>query len=61
MGDTAFERLSSQAGVEFIDKLPESVKSTILPKAFKCRLKLALITEALFSRDGIMAHNWYTY
>ncbi len=55
-----FERLPSQAGARFVNKLPNSIKNAVMPKAFKSRLKTALISEAFYSTDEFMAHIWET-
>ncbi len=54
------ERLPSQAGVHFVNILPNSIKNAIMPKAFKTRLKTILITEAFYSIDEFMAYEWET-
>ncbi|KAG8305207.1 hypothetical protein J6590_074758 [Homalodisca vitripennis] len=51
------ERLPSQAGAQFVNKLPNVIKSAAMPKAFKTRLKTALISEA-FYKDEFTAHFW---
>lgn len=54
------ERLPSQTGVHFVNKLPNSIKCASTPKAFKNRLKQILIAEAFYKTDDFMAHNWET-
>ncbi len=54
------ERLLSQAGVHLVNKLPNSIRSALMPKAFKLRLKQSLIANAFYSSDEFMAHNWET-
>ncbi|KAG8292762.1 hypothetical protein J6590_031741, partial [Homalodisca vitripennis] len=56
----AYERLPSQAGVQFVNKLPNSIKNATMPKAFKTRLKTALISKAFYSTDEFMANDWGT-
>ncbi|KAG8317807.1 hypothetical protein J6590_018200 [Homalodisca vitripennis] len=45
------ERLPSQAGAQFVDKLPNFINSAAMPKAFKIRLKTALLSEAFYNTD----------
>ncbi len=56
-----YEHLPSQAGVRFVNKLPNSIKNAPMPKAFKTRLKAALIQNAFYSIDEFMAYNWETW
>ena len=56
----AYERLPSQAGVRFVNKLPNSIKSAPMPQAFKTRLKRILMENAFYSIGEFMAHNWET-
>lgn len=48
-----FENVPSQTGVRFLNKLPNSVKSATLPKAFKTLHKYALIAEAFYNHRGV--------
>ncbi len=52
------ERLPSQAGVQLVNRLPNSINSALEPKAYKTRLKTVLIAEAFYSTDEYMAHDW---
>jgi len=52
------ERLPSQAGVQFVNKLPNSLKDAPMPKAFKAHLKKVLMAESFYSFDEFMAYNW---
>ncbi len=54
------ERLPSQSGVLFLNKLPNSIKNATMPKAFKTRLKAVLISNSFYSVDEFMAHSWET-
>ncbi|KAG8331846.1 hypothetical protein J6590_032546 [Homalodisca vitripennis] len=55
-----FERLPSQAGVLFLNRLPNSIKNAPMPKAFKARLKSTLVANAFYNTDEFMAFNWET-
>ncbi|KAG8334583.1 hypothetical protein J6590_086965 [Homalodisca vitripennis] len=55
-----YERLPSQAGVHFINKLPHRIKNAPTPKAFKIRLKRFLATQAFYNVDEYLAKNWET-
>ena len=55
-----YERLPSQAGVHFVNSLPNSIKDAPMPKAFKTRLKICLGIQAFYNTDEFMGHNWET-
>ncbi|KAG8311399.1 hypothetical protein J6590_043317 [Homalodisca vitripennis] len=48
------KRLPSQAGAQFVNILPNSIKSANMPKAFKARLKSALIKAAFYNTDEFL-------
>lgn len=48
--------LPSKAGVHFVYKLANFIKSAAMPKAFETRLKSALISEVLYSTEEFMAN-----
>ncbi|KAG8315756.1 hypothetical protein J6590_065526 [Homalodisca vitripennis] len=50
----------SQAGVHFINRLPNSMKNAQRPRASKTRLKRFLVSNAFYSVDGLLAFNWET-
>ncbi|KAG8313243.1 hypothetical protein J6590_006803 [Homalodisca vitripennis] len=52
------ERLPSQSGAQFVNKLPNFIKSAAMLKAFKTRLKSALLSEAFYNTDEFMAHRF---
>lgn len=54
----AFEHLPSQAGIKFINKLPEDIKQINNPKQFKTRLRHLLVLRALYSVDEFMMCRW---
>ncbi|KAG8251273.1 hypothetical protein J6590_083036 [Homalodisca vitripennis] len=51
---------ASQAGVNFINRLPNSIKNSITPKAFKRRLKHLLVSQAFYNAGEFLAFNWET-
>ncbi|KAG8304842.1 hypothetical protein J6590_084813 [Homalodisca vitripennis] len=55
-----YEHLPSQAGVHFINRLPNSMKNAETPKASKARLKRFLVSKAFYSVDEFLAFNWET-
>ncbi|KAG8247178.1 hypothetical protein J6590_066370 [Homalodisca vitripennis] len=55
-----YEHLPSQAGVHFINRLPNSMKHAQTPKASKARLKRFLVSKAFYSVDEFLAFNWET-
>ncbi|KAG8247517.1 hypothetical protein J6590_059264 [Homalodisca vitripennis] len=55
-----YEHLPSQAGVRFLNKLPNSIKNAPTPKALKARLKRFLASQAFYSADEFMAFDWVT-
>ncbi|KAG8337825.1 hypothetical protein J6590_015496 [Homalodisca vitripennis] len=54
------ERLPSQAGVNFLNRLPNSIKTTPTPKAFKARLKRLLVSHAFYNADEFFEFDWET-
>ncbi|KAG8334616.1 hypothetical protein J6590_086439 [Homalodisca vitripennis] len=44
-----YERLSSQAGVQFLNRLPNSIKDAPTPNAFKTRIKRFLVNQAFYN------------
>jgi len=50
---TAYEHLPSQAGVQLINKLPNSFKNQAMPKASKTRLKRFLASTAFLQRGRV--------
>ncbi|KAG8290499.1 hypothetical protein J6590_080329 [Homalodisca vitripennis] len=46
-----FERLPSQAGVLFLDRLPNSLKNAPMSKAIKARLKSTLVANSFYNPD----------
>ncbi|KAG8253552.1 hypothetical protein J6590_032350 [Homalodisca vitripennis] len=55
-----YEHLPSQAGVQFINRLPNSMKNAQTAKASKARLKRFLVSKAFYSVDEFLAFNWET-
>ncbi|KAG8287031.1 hypothetical protein J6590_047008 [Homalodisca vitripennis] len=53
-----YERLPSQAGVQFLNRLPNSIKDAPTPKAFKTRLKRFLVSQAFYNAGEFLAFNW---
>lgn len=51
------ERLTSQVGVYFVNKLPNCIKSAAMSIAFKTGLKIALASEEIYSTSDFRAHN----
>ncbi|KAG8290067.1 zinc finger, MYM-type [Homalodisca vitripennis] len=45
----AYELLPSQAGVQFLNRLPNSIKDATTPKVFKTRLKRFLVSQAFYN------------
>ncbi|KAG8308257.1 hypothetical protein J6590_002346 [Homalodisca vitripennis] len=52
-----YERLPLQAGVTFLNRLPNSIKDAPTPKAFKTRLK-RLLSQAFYNAGEFLAFNW---
>ncbi|KAG8265399.1 hypothetical protein J6590_095575 [Homalodisca vitripennis] len=52
------KRLPSQVGVHLVNRLPNSIKSVPMLKAFKASLKKILIAEAFYNTDEFMTHDW---
>ncbi|KAG8303316.1 hypothetical protein J6590_013586 [Homalodisca vitripennis] len=48
-----YERLPSQAGVQFLNRLPNSIKHAPTPKALKTRLKRFLVSQAFYNAGQI--------
>ncbi|KAG8260197.1 hypothetical protein J6590_102170 [Homalodisca vitripennis] len=55
-----YEHLPSQAGIRFLNKLPNSIINAPTLKAFKARLKRFLASQAFYSADEFMAFDWVT-
>ncbi|KAG8319861.1 hypothetical protein J6590_082671 [Homalodisca vitripennis] len=55
-----YEHLPSQAGVRFINSLPDSMKNVQSPKALKTRLKRFLASKAFYSVDELLNYSWET-
>ncbi|KAG8241587.1 hypothetical protein J6590_094617 [Homalodisca vitripennis] len=55
-----YEHLFSQAGVRFINSLPDSMKNVQTPKALKTRLKRFLVSKAFYSFDEFFNYSWET-
>jgi len=55
-----YEHLPSQAGVHFINKLPNSIKNSPSPKALKTRLKRFLASQAFYNVAEFLSFNWDT-
>jgi len=53
-----FEHLPSQAGVKFLNKLPEGIKQEENKNKFKTRLKRLLVSKVLYSVDEFMMSRW---
>lgn len=53
-----YGHLPSQAGVNFIKILPNSITTTPTPKTLKTRLQIFLASKAFYSVDGFSAENW---
>uniref|UniRef100_A0A1B6KSA2 Uncharacterized protein n=1 Tax=Graphocephala atropunctata TaxID=36148 RepID=A0A1B6KSA2_9HEMI len=55
-----YERLPSQAGVHFVNKLPDSIKYAPTPKALKTRLKRFLVSQTFYNVNEFLAYHWET-
>ncbi|KAG8324827.1 hypothetical protein J6590_082806 [Homalodisca vitripennis] len=55
-----YEHLPSQAGVHFINSLPNCITNAQTPKASKAHLKRFLVSNAFYSVDEFLAFNWET-
>ncbi|KAG8308630.1 hypothetical protein J6590_105165 [Homalodisca vitripennis] len=55
-----YERLPSQAGVHFLNRLPNSIKDAPTPKALKTRLKRLLVSQAFYNAGEFLAFDWET-
>ncbi|KAG8301339.1 hypothetical protein J6590_056032 [Homalodisca vitripennis] len=55
-----YEHLPSQAGVRFINSLPDFMKNVQTPKALKTRLKRFLASKAFYSVDEFLNYSWET-
>ncbi|KAG8293306.1 hypothetical protein J6590_020914 [Homalodisca vitripennis] len=44
----------------FVNRLPNSIKSVNMPKAFKARVKSSFIRAAFYNTDEFLTHNWET-
>ncbi|KAG8306294.1 hypothetical protein J6590_050666 [Homalodisca vitripennis] len=55
-----YERLPSQAGVHFLNRLPNSIKHAPTPKALKTRLKRFLVSQAFYNAGEFFAFDWET-
>lgn len=54
------ERLPSQAGVVFVNKLPNEIKGAPTPQAFRANLKRILVSRAFYSVEEFMTCHWET-
>jgi len=54
----AVEHLPSQAGVKFLNRLPESIKNSENKNQLKTRLKRLLVYKVLYSVDEFMMSRW---
>ncbi|KAG8332885.1 hypothetical protein J6590_012654 [Homalodisca vitripennis] len=52
--------LPSQAGIRFINKLPDQLRNAPTPKVLKTRLRRFLVSQAFYSADEFMAFDWVT-
>ncbi|KAG8256082.1 hypothetical protein J6590_077103 [Homalodisca vitripennis] len=55
-----YERLPAQAGVHFLNRLPDSIKDAPTPKALKTRLKRLLVSQAFYNASEFLAFDWET-
>ena len=55
-----YEHLPSQAGVRYINRLPDSIKNEQTPKALKTRLKRFLASKAFYNVDESLNQSWET-
>ncbi|KAG8317313.1 hypothetical protein J6590_029884 [Homalodisca vitripennis] len=53
-----FERLPSEVGVRFINKLPDEIKNLNDPKKFKARLRNLLVSRVFYSVEEFMMSRW---
>ena len=54
----AHERLPSQAGVAFVNHLPNSLKQESKNHTFKTKLKRLLLSQTFYSVEEFSAHRW---
>ncbi|KAG8315464.1 hypothetical protein J6590_070187 [Homalodisca vitripennis] len=52
-----YERLPSQAGVQFLNRLPNSIKHAPTP-ALKTRLKRFLVSQAFYNAGEFLSFDW---
>ncbi|KAG8265293.1 hypothetical protein J6590_097943 [Homalodisca vitripennis] len=55
-----YEHLPSQAGIRFINKLPDQLRNAPTLKVLKTRLRRFLVSQAFYSADEFMAFDWVT-
>ncbi|KAG8278791.1 hypothetical protein J6590_011186 [Homalodisca vitripennis] len=55
-----YERLPSQAGVHFLNRLPNSIKDAPTPKALKTRLKHFLVSQPFYNTGEVLVFYWET-
>ncbi|KAG8295498.1 hypothetical protein J6590_079005 [Homalodisca vitripennis] len=55
-----YERVPSQAGVHFLNRLPNSIKDVPTPKALKTHLKRLLLSQAFYNASEFLAFDWET-
>ncbi|KAG8286170.1 hypothetical protein J6590_066143 [Homalodisca vitripennis] len=53
-----YERLPSQAGVHFLNRLPNSIKDAPTPKALKSRLKRLLVSHTFYNGSEFLEFDW---
>ncbi|KAG8303330.1 hypothetical protein J6590_013601 [Homalodisca vitripennis] len=53
-----FERLPSEVGVRFINKLPDEIQNLNDPKKFKARLRNLLVSRVFYSVEEFMMSRW---
>ncbi|KAG8275563.1 hypothetical protein J6590_083180 [Homalodisca vitripennis] len=55
-----YERLPSQAGVHFINRLPNELRKASTLKALKTRLKRCLVSNAFYNIKEFLEYDWET-
>ncbi|KAG8246741.1 hypothetical protein J6590_077945 [Homalodisca vitripennis] len=60
--NTAFDKwcLQSSAGVQFLNRLPNSIKHAPTPKALKTRLKRFLVSHSFYNAGEFLEFDWET-
>lgn len=54
----AYEHVPSQAGIKFLNSLPECLRTEMNPRKFKARLKVHLVSLAFYTVGEFLAHRW---